>query len=111
MILGVGQLVGLTAGFFIVEWVIRYPKGDVSFVFDQDLVAVVYLAIFLRAVFHLVAGIGIARMSEWVKSWLIYGWPIVLIIAGGLLYTITSHWVESGRAESVFEFIVWPLLS
>lgn len=110
MILGVAQLVGLTAGFFIVEWVIRYPQGSVSFVFDRDLVAVVYLAIFLRAVFHLVAGIGIARLSEWVKFWLMYGWPIVLIVVGGLLYTIMSHWVELGRAQSVFEFIVWPKL-
>ena len=110
MILGVAQLVGLTAGFFIVEWVIHYPRGEVSFVFDEDIVAVVYLAIFLRAVFHLVAGIGLARMSEWVKSWLIYGWPIVLIVVGGLLYTIMSHWVELGRAQSVLEFIVWPKL-
>lgn len=110
IILGIAQIVGLTTGFFITEMVVRYPQGSLSFVFDQDILALVYLAVMIRAIFHLVSGIGIAKCFVWAAGWLRYGWMIVILIVGGLLYTQFSHWVEIGLMKNLSDAVSWPKL-
>jgi uncharacterized protein with PQ loop repeat len=108
MILGVSQIVGLTAGYFLVEWLIKYPPHSVSFLLDADLVLLVYLAVFFRAVFHVVCGIGIARMASWTRSWILFGWPLVLLVIGGLIYSLSSNWIESGIMKNMFQAVSFP---
>jgi uncharacterized protein with PQ loop repeat len=108
MILGVSQIVGLTAGYFLVEWLIKYPPHTVSFLLDADLVLLVYLAVFLRAVFHVVCGIGIARVASWARSWILYGWPLILLMVGGLIYSLSSNWIESGTIKNMFDAVSFP---
>ncbi len=96
MTLGAAQIVGLTAGYFIYEWIVRFPPQAKLYVLDQDIVILTYLAVFLRGMFHVIAGIGIARIKKWARNWLLYGWSITIIITTGLTYTIFHEWLIAG---------------
>lgn len=108
LILGACLLVGLSAGYFLKEAVLVYPREAVSALFDSDLLALSYLAVFLAGVFHIAAGILIARLSEWVRYWFYYGWPIMTIIKFGLAYTYYESWVHAGYVSSIMEILSWP---
>jgi len=96
MTLGAAQIVGLTAGYFFYEWIVHFPPQAKLYVLDQDIVILTYLAVFLRGIFHVIAGIGIARVQKWARNWLLYGWSITLIITIGLAYTIYHEWSIAG---------------
>ncbi|MFC1510129.1 hypothetical protein ACFL49_00510 [Candidatus Omnitrophota bacterium] len=107
LVLGLCQLVGLSAGFFLKEWIVTYPKGSVSIVFDADLIALVYLAVLVRAVFHIIVGIGVARLQPWTRFWLIGGWPLTFVIAFGLASALTGGWSEAGLVVTFARVIHW----
>lgn len=86
LILGTAQGVGLFLGYYLLEWVIRYPKVGMTSAINEEVFLLTFLAVCLRAPFHLVTGIGIARAQTWVLYWLYGGWPIMLIITGGYLF-------------------------
>ncbi|MBF0386096.1 MAG: hypothetical protein HQL27_09560 [Candidatus Omnitrophica bacterium] len=102
MIFGVAQLTALSAGYFLAEFILRYPsRGD--FVFNEDVLLLTYIAVFIRALFHIVVGIGIAKIRNWVRIWLFWGWPLILIINYGLFYSIGKEWILSGHINSLTE--------
>ena len=111
LILGVSQLVGLTAGFFLIEWIIRYPVDLSRYVMDRDVILLIYLAVAIRAFFHVIAGIGLARLSGWVRSWLVGGWIISLVVTFGLIQTLSSQWMDEGLIKGMSELFVWPKVS
>ena len=110
MILGTGQIVGLTAGYFLVEFVVRYPPNSILYVIDQDVLALTYLAIFLRSLFHIVVGVGIARIRHWARVWLFFGWPIVGLITFGLVHTVLQDLVLDGFIKGAAEALSWGKL-
>jgi len=110
MIIGIAQLAGILAGYFLLEFVLRYPKGAVVNLFDRDILVLTYLAIFLRGIFHTITGIGIARVKLWGRGWLIFGWPIVMIITFGLVYTTVQEWITAGLITGFLEGLAWVQL-
>lgn len=110
LVLGAGQLVGLSAGYFFLEFFLKYPSHQQFLVFDEDILVLTYLAVFLRAVFHVVAGIGIARQRLWVKGWLSYGWLIIAIVIVGVLHSTYQLWIEEGAIRGFSQIVSWPKL-
>ena len=110
VILGAGQLVGLSAGYFLNEFVIHYPPTVIPHLMDQDIVTVVCLAVVLKVVFHITAGIGISRLKLWGKILLSWGWPVVGLITFGSIFTFYQEWFAEGQVASFIEIIQWPKL-
>lgn len=110
LILGLAQIIGLAAGYFLMELVVIYPKEAYLYVLTEDTIALVYLAVCIRAFFHIVSGIGILRLCHWVRMWLILGWPIVGIITFGLALTLYQEWFDRDLINTVFQIISWPKL-
>ena len=110
MVLGVAQIVGLCLGYFFLEWIIRYPSNSILYVIDSEVLALTYLAILLRALFHILAGIGIARLAGWVRAWIAWGWPIVALITLGLYYSIASGLLLEGFIDRMAFSLSWPKL-
>ncbi|MDP8212985.1 MAG: hypothetical protein P9X22_06835 [Candidatus Zapsychrus exili] len=108
MILGVGQIVGLFSGFFLTEWILKYPKSSVLYVFKEEIVVLVCLAILLRGISHIVTGIGIARLKKWGRVWLLWGWPIMWIVTFGIINSILHYWLEKGYVSSTSGILSWP---
>lgn len=108
--LGVAQIVGLCASYFFLEFILKYPLQNVSFVLNEDIIVLTYLAIVFRALFHVFAGIGVARLSNRVRMWLLFGWPIMFVVTIGLGYTIAQSWILEGKASTLFEVLAWPKL-
>jgi len=106
LILGCGQLVGLTAGYLMLEFIIRYPQGVYSVVFNEDIVVLAYLTVFLRALFHIFTGIGIAQCKEWGRAWILYGWPLMLIITFGFVWSLGHDWMEEGLIDRVSQSFI-----
>jgi uncharacterized protein with PQ loop repeat len=110
MFLGLAQLIGLGSGYFLLEWIVRYPTQFFLYVFNQDLLALIYVAVVVRAIIHFITGIGIVRLRNWGKLWLVFGWPIVIIITAGLTLNLYSVWRDQGYGISLAEVIAWPKL-
>jgi len=94
IVLGVAQIVGLFSAYFLLEFIVKYPKEAFLYVIDEDLIALTYLAILFRGIFHLISGIGIARCRNWIKVWLYCGWALMGIITYGLIFTLCSKWID-----------------
>ena len=107
MVLGLSQIVGLTGGYFLLEWILTYPQTSYIYVIDADLLALIYLAVLIRASIHVVVGIGISRIQSWVKAWIIFGWPISMIITIGLGLTFYHDWLEQNFISSFGQMISW----
>ena len=110
MILGLGEIVGLTGGYFITEFIVKWPSGASSYIFDEEILLLIYLAVFFRAVFHFVTGVGIARLKVWGRWWLLCGWPVVLLITLGLALTLGHDWFSHGYITQLGEVFSWPRL-
>ncbi|MBU0467567.1 MAG: hypothetical protein KKD07_06085 [Candidatus Omnitrophica bacterium] len=105
IVLGVAQIVGLFSAYFLLEFIVNYPKNVILYVIDEDLIALVYLAILFRGIFHLISGIGIARCRNWIKVWLYCGWAVMSIITYGLIFTLCSKWIDLGYISGMSEAI------
>jgi len=110
MILGVGQLAGIFFGFFLIEFVVSYPNGIFLNVFDKEAMAITYMAVFFRGLFHLFAGMGIARIKDWGRSTLIFGWPLMIVVSFGVFFTLYSSWSRMGEVQTFSQIIAWPKL-
>ena len=44
LVVGICRLVGLSVGFFLKEWMMRYPQGNGPVILDQELGSLIYLA-------------------------------------------------------------------
>lgn len=119
IVLGIAQLIGLFFAYFLLEVTLNYPAAVTVYTLDQDMVALVYLAIVMRGGFHLVSGIGILRCSMWAAWWLRAGWPLICLINVGLAQTFYFEWMKSGRIDNIFSalspagvalMIVWVCL-
>ena len=108
MVLGVGEIVGLSAGYFLIEFILQYPSNVVVYVLDEEILAFMYLAVLLRGLFHVVAGIGIARLRMWVRGWLLCGWPIMVIITIGLAHSAFENWHNQGYVTGFLQVFSWP---
>lgn len=107
IVLGVSELVGLFSAYFLLETVLRYPSLSPSFVLTPDMIALVYLAVVLRGIFHIVSGVGLARAQAWVRLWLNAGWPIMVLITLGLAQTIFIDWRQTGVARQFTDVLSW----
>lgn len=96
MVYGLAQIVGLTAAFFLLEFILNYPMNVSFSLFDQETLALVYLAVMLRSFFHLFAGVGIARAEAWAKMWLWGGWFVMGLITLGLSASFFVDWQTDG---------------
>ncbi len=108
ILLGTGQLVGLFFGYFLLEWVIHYPGTGRMTAINEEIFSLTYLAVFLRAPFHLIAGIGTACLQGWVRYWLFGGWPIVVMITTGCLSSLYHLWQTQGFIEHPGQFLSFP---
>ncbi len=102
---GIAQLAGLCFSYFLLEFVIRYPSSQLAHVFDQDVLAFIFLAVIFRGGFHLIVGIGIARFRKWVNFWIFWGWPFIVIINIGVFYVHFHDFSSQGYISSVAEMI------
>lgn len=108
IILGIAELVGAFAGYFFLEFIVQYPEYVGGVIFDRDVLVMAYLAVTLRGIFHVLAGIGIARLQIWGKWVLQYGWVLMTIIAYGMLHLLFDQWREEGQITKLAEIIAWP---
>ncbi|MCA9405926.1 MAG: hypothetical protein KC684_05270 [Candidatus Omnitrophica bacterium] len=99
MIYGAALAVGLSAAYFVTEFVLRYPGDTRALILGQDEIALIYVAVFLRSIFHIGAGIGIARLKPWGRAWLIIGWPIMFLITVGVLLSVHGAWYDDGYVQ------------
>jgi len=107
MILGIGQIIALCAAYFLLEFIVQYPKGLELLIIDEQVLVLSYTAILMRSVFHTVAGIGIAKIQDWVRPWIAYGWAIMVIVATGLVYSLFSSWQVDGYVDGIGEVFNW----
>lgn len=105
MALGVGQIVGLFSGYFLLEWIARYPLRAL-YVIDEEGVALVFLVVLLKGAFHIAAGIGIARFKAWARWWLLYGWLIVALMTYGLVSSLAQDWIDAGMIAYASEVFI-----
>ncbi len=105
MVLGIAQLVGLCFSYFLLEFVIKYPSSQLLQIFDEDVIALIVLAVIIRGLFHLIVGIGIVRLREWSKIWICWGWPLILIINVGVFYVHYHDFNVSGQVSHIFEMV------
>jgi len=110
MLSGIAQIVGMSAGYFILEFIGKYPENFNRFVIDRESLFLMYLAVFIRSLFHIASGVGIARIQNWARILLIWGWPIMMIINFGLLHTLSQDWQMYGLSHSLVEVMSWPKL-
>ena len=110
MVLGIAQIAGLFSAYFLLEFIVDYPKEAFFYVIDENVIALVYLAILFRGIFHLTSGIGIARCKNWVKVWLYCGWALMGIITYGLIFTLCGKWIEMGYISQMVE-VIFPVRS
>lgn len=110
LVLGLAQLVGLTAAYFLTDFIIQYPDLVVRFAINENMIALIYLAIFIRIIFHIIAGIGIARIKPWVNAWLYYGWPVMILITYGLAHSFYEEWQLLGYVNKLIDIINIPKL-
>jgi len=108
MIIGIAQIVGLSAGYFLTEFIVRYPNKSSVFIIDQDLIVLIYLTVFIRGAFHLTAGIGIAMLKEWGRKFLKFGWPAVLCVNLCLTLFLYQDWNREGFVHSYWQIMAWP---
>jgi len=108
LILGLTLLVALSGGYFLTEWTVKYPTQIYQYVINKQIITLVYIAVIFRSIFHCVAGIGIARLKDWVGSWLFFGWPIIVILTGGVSITLYSDWRSVGYVTQVTQIFAWP---
>ena len=108
MSLGLAQIVGLAAAYFLTEIVLQYPADSLLYIMDEELIALVSLAVILRAIFHMVAGIGIARMQFWGRMWLLYGWPLMILMTFGVAHALRQSWIEDGYIAQGSPVLAWP---
>lgn len=107
MALGLAQLVGLCFSYFLLEFWVTYPAGELIRVFDQDVLALIFLAVILRGVFHLIVGIGLARLRTWVNYWIVWGWLILTIVNLGVLFVHLQAFQVFGSAAGLQEVVHW----
>ncbi len=105
MALGIGEMTALAAGYFLLEFIMQYPPGAVVNLFDQELLSIVFVAIFLRSAFHVVSGIAVARLAPWSGVWFWCGWPIMLVITFGIFHALAQQFVVDGYLENAWEAI------
>ncbi|MBF0479957.1 MAG: hypothetical protein HQL26_10785 [Candidatus Omnitrophica bacterium] len=105
MTLGIAQLTGLTAGYFFWEWAARNPPSG-FYVIPQDTVLLVCLAVFVRSIWHIGVGIGLARVQGWTKYWLMIGWPLMLLVTYGIVYALWADQTELGRQGGLAAMLV-----
>ncbi len=108
MIFGLSLLVGLSAGYFLTEFILRSPSGLNQIAFKEDLLIMILMAVFIRGIMHVVIGIGIARIKSWARNWIFIGWPLLLIINYGLIYLISQEWIKEGYSSGFASLISWP---
>ena len=100
-------MVALSAGLFLNEFILRYPSDNSLYIFDEENVALLYLAVVLRSLFHIVAGVGIARIKLWVRGWLFLGWPITAIVTLGVSHALYQSWLEEGFVSQFLQSFAW----
>ncbi|HPN88330.1 MAG TPA: hypothetical protein PLH56_03230 [Candidatus Omnitrophota bacterium] len=105
MILGVGQIVGLFSGYFLLEWVARYPSQGLYVIHEESL-ALVCLIVLLKGVFHVVAGIGIARFKLWARVWIFYGWIVMAFMTYSVVSHLAQHWIDAGFIKHVSQIFL-----
>jgi hypothetical protein len=119
LVLGVAELVALFSAYFFLEVILRYPSQITRYVLSEDMIALVYLAMLFRSLFHIVVGIGLTRVQSWVRVWLYIGWMMMALIAFGLAQTMFHDWQEAGYVSSfssvfsstgVVLFLLWTAL-
>jgi len=110
MVFGVALLVGLSCGYFVKEWILRHPMGTSQYIIDQEIVVLALLAVFLRGVFHMMAGMGIARIKSFGRNIILFGWPILVVITTGLVFALFQDWKNEGMVVHFSEIISWPRL-
>ena len=111
MALGVFQLVGLLFGYFFYEWIVKYSCSVVPVVFQSDIIVLIYLAVLVRSIFHIIVGAGIARIENWSRYWFIFGWPFILCVNGGIAYSLYQQWQFVGVVDGGFlQVLIWPKL-
>ena len=110
MILGTAQLAALSAGYFLMEFVVRYPERVIVNVFNQDILALMCLAVFLRAMFHILCGVGISRIRLWGRLCILWGWPVMGLITLSVFSALTQEFTAQGAVFSGLEIIHWPKL-
>ena len=107
ILLGVSQLVALVGGYFLLEWTIRQPSSQVAYIVDKDILALTYLTIIVRSIFHLVIGIGITRIQQWARSWIFFGWPIMILITWGYNHSLYQDWAADGLVTNIVSVVSW----
>lgn len=107
-VFGIGQLVALAAGFFLNEFIINPPADVITNVLDENLVALVYLAILGRCFFHITVGVGIARLKQWAGTLLIWGWIVMVFVTFGLGYSLYEQWSQESGVQSFMDIIALP---
>jgi len=110
MAIGIAQLVAMCGSYFLLEFVINYSSNSHSYVFDEDILLLMAIAVIFRSIFHVLVGIGIARLKQWAKYLLIFGWPIISIITLGLISSMYQNWLVNNNINHLGEMIHWPKL-
>lgn len=110
MMYGEILLVGLFSGYFLTEFVVNYPGAGIFYLAGEDMLALAYLTFILRAAFHIISGIGITMSKSWLRAWLMFGWPIMLIVNFGFIYSFYREWSDSRIVLSFSEIISLPKL-
>lgn len=108
MIYGVGLMVALSGGYFLTEFLLKPTSFYFPLVLNQEILVLVTLAVLARSVFHIVAGIGIARLRAWVGIWLLLGWPLLGMITFGLIHAIAEDLSRQGTAIQWLQLLSWP---
>lgn len=107
LILGTGELVGLSAGYFINEAVLRTPAHVAYHVFDQEVLGLIFLSVFFRGIFHIIGGAGVSLLKDWGRQWLVVGWPLMALVTFGVSWVTTRQWIHAGLISSSAEAINW----
>lgn len=103
--LGVGQIVGVFGSFFLLEFVVKYPSNVYVNVLSEETVALFYLAVLLRSIFHLTAGIGLARLKGWVRWLHIICWPISISLTYGMVIFLANKFENLQLVSNYVEII------
>ncbi|MBF0483876.1 MAG: hypothetical protein HQL25_04125 [Candidatus Omnitrophica bacterium] len=106
MILGVAQLTALSSGYFFWEFIARKPESGM-YVVPQETVLLLGLAIFVRSVWHIAVGIGVARIQRWAKYWLFAGWPLMFLVTYGIVYALWLDQGELGKQAGLISTLIW----
>ncbi len=105
MTLGVAELVGLLSAYFLLEFVIKYPSQLSLYLVDEDIVFFTVFVVLLRGIFHVITGIGIARLQHWGRWWIFCGWPVMLVMTYSVVYNHYHDWSTSSYVTSFGEVL------